>query len=391
MDLLIHPSRRYVAVSLSIALIGGASVVDAQSSRSGAGSIVRWSVGATPVFDSRASDQSDSALLLRPRGATRLPDGTVVVADDGAKNVKFFARDGRFVRSAGREGAGPGEYQLTQLVGACGSENILLYDGASQRLTTITQDGKLASTRLVLIDEPARRVPQSVSCSASKMLVILTQSSGPIPEGDVAFRSDAELRIQSIQGSPSHVLTKVPGPERHRFGNNAGPRPLGKRTLLAVGGDRIYIGTGDAPSIQVLTFEGTRLPDLRLPFRQERITSAAIRAYIERLIALNPRRSSALIRADYETVDYPEFFPLHGELLVDSEHLLWVEQYRQPGEDRSRWVIIDSFGRQEADIVLPATFRLLEVGAEYVLGTWSDEDDVLHVRMLQLFRGNASR
>ena len=369
---------------LAAALVGTAGAARAQSAVRTP--LVRWTVEPRPLFESKKELEGETSILMTARGAMRLPDGTIVVADDGTKEVKWFAPDGRLLRRQGRDGEGPGEYKLVQLVGSCGTESVFVYDGTNSRLTTLTRDGKLASTRSVLVDEPEHKVPYTVQCGRTRHLVMFGWPSGAIPQADIPFRSDMELRIQSIEGAASRLLGRVPGPERHRFGTSAGPRPLGKKTVLAVGADRIYVGTGDTPMIQVTGFTGTRYADIALPFGPEPLTPRDVQNYIQRLIDLNPGRSATRIRDEYGALRYPDHFPTHGELMVDSDDNLWVEQYRRPGNDASRWVVLNRTGALIADVILPSRFRAIEVGSNFVLGTWEDADEVLHVQLLRLNR-----
>jgi hypothetical protein len=43
--------------------------------------------------------------------------------------------------------------------------------------------------------------------------------------------------------------------------------------------------------------------------------------------------------------------------------------------------VIDSAGRWSGDATLPEGFRPLEIGPHWVLGTWSDADGIVHVRL----------
>ena len=80
---------------------------------------------------------------------------------------------------------------------------------------------------------------------------------------------------------------------------------------------------------------------------------------------------------------YAEYFPAWSRLRVDAARNLWVERYPRPGE-ASTWLSFDITGKPIGTVTLPARFRLLEPGQDYVLGVWVDEEDVQHVRMYRL-------
>ncbi|WP_420448280.1 hypothetical protein [Candidatus Palauibacter sp.] len=50
------------------------------------------------------------------RGVTLLSDGSVAVADRGTASVRIFSPTGEYLRSMGREGAGPGEFRSPYLM-----------------------------------------------------------------------------------------------------------------------------------------------------------------------------------------------------------------------------------------------------------------------------------
>jgi hypothetical protein len=339
-----------------------------------------------PLFDSHATTIDGSVAVLGAMGATLLRDGSIAVADNAATSVKWFAGDGRLVRTFGREGDGPGEFRLASLIGTCGTDSLFVYDGANQRLTTLTLDGKLVATRLFSTDSSESGSPSQIACGRARVFGVLGWPRGAIPAGDVAYRTSVGVRIHPIDQRGVLDVGTAASSERQRFGNSAGPRPLGKRTAIALGADRMYVGTGDSAIIRVVALDGRELPAIRLPFFRIPIRRSHIAAYIEGLIARNSRVAPAQIRREYERLEYPEYFPVHGALIVDLDDNLWVEEYRWPGDEVSRWSVFSPSGVAVATVTMPPRFRISEAGRNYVLGTWEDQDDVQHVRMYRISR-----
>jgi hypothetical protein len=48
------------------------------------------------------------------------------------------------------------------------------------------------------------------------------------------------------------------------------------------------------------------------------------------------------------------------------------------------WRVFDKAGKWLGTVTLPARFNPMDIGTDYVLGLWRDEDDVEHVRMYRL-------
>lgn len=373
-----------VLAILLAALPAGGHAQDARGS-----TVPLWRTSSAPVFDSQRAPTHDNGTLLSVAGLTRLKDGTIVVADNGAFNLKFYAADGRLLRVVGREGAGPNEYRTPGVLGTCGGELIHVYDGALARITVLDQSGRLVSTWRIGTTKENLQPPMEVICGQGPTAVLLGWS--PDLEGQITKpmphrgQIQLNLRVMKSDGQTTQ-LGLIQGPDRQRWMTSDGPRPLGKMTYVAIGNDRLFVGTGDSSAIDVLSLSGKKLSSIRLPYRRIRIDDDYLRDFVDRVIELNPNRSPAELKRRYADIEFPEFFPTHGPIVVDSEGHLWVERYRLPGETASRWTIFDRRGVAIGAVDLPDRFRLLEAATEDVVGTWEDGDGVLHVRAYKLQR-----
>ena len=62
---------------------------------------------------------------------------------------------------------------------------------------------------------------------------------------------------------------------------------------------------------------------------------------------------------------------------------IWDAEYHGREEPR-QWNVYDPSGRYLGKVTTPARFAVAEIGEDYVLGGWRDEDDVDHIRMYRL-------
>ena len=89
---------------------------------------------------------NDSAELLEPADVALADDGSVLVAETKPAHVKVFDRDGRFVRSIGREGSGPGEFRAAW-IGVRG-DTLVVQDPRNTRATMFNfRTGAMLSER----------------------------------------------------------------------------------------------------------------------------------------------------------------------------------------------------------------------------------------------------
>ena len=83
-----------------------------------------------------------------------------------------------------------------------------------------------------------------------------------------------------------------------------------------------------------------------------------------------------------------ETMPAHGGMTADALGHLWVLEYRGPWQDAAPvYTVFDAEGRLVGRLPLPDRFRVIEIGSDYVLGTYVDELDVEYLRLYGLSRG----
>ena len=68
-------------------------------------------VSAEPRLTIGTSEGEDPERLPRVRGAARLPDGSIAVAEDGSGELRLFDSTGAHRRTMGGRGEGPGEFR----------------------------------------------------------------------------------------------------------------------------------------------------------------------------------------------------------------------------------------------------------------------------------------
>lgn len=175
-----------------------------------------FAVGTTPRLQVGVSDGDPLLAFDMVQGARRLPDGGLVVADGGIRQVRWFAADGTPVRGVGRRGEGPGEYQgPLSLVGWPG-DTVAVLDFGNNRLTLLDGAGAVVRT---LIRDPAaddglpwrpwleRRTVVFNAAGPGRMQCVraaLHAMPAPDPEGGIRFLTvDDEGRLWLREGADS--------------------------------------------------------------------------------------------------------------------------------------------------------------------------------------------
>src|SRR5690606_10368925 len=112
--------------------------------------------------------------------------------------------------------------------------------------------------------------------------------------------------------------------------------PFGRSTRVATAGDHFFLARQSTYQIERYTSEGKLDRLVRRSFTPRRVNRGHIDAFKRKRLASpgEPRRSiDARLLAE---VPFPETFPPHGQIRVDSEGYIWVQDDPIPGAVRNR-------------------------------------------------------
>jgi hypothetical protein len=154
---------------------------------------------------------------------------------------------------------------------------------------------------------------------------------------------------------------------------------------VAVAGDRIFLGPGDAFEIQAFSGAGLSPAIFRSDHVDRIVTDAAREAYLAEARQEVSERPAEAVDRFLALMPFPDSLPAHGDLIVDSEDLLWVQDYPIPGTPVS-WSIFGPEGERIATVTVPSRLDIHDIGEDYLLGVWTDEFDIPYVRLYALSR-----
>lgn len=350
---------------------------------------VPWRLSEEPIFSVGAVLGPEHELFGEVAGAVRLSSGAVVVADRQAAEVRFFDGDGALSARAGRRGDGPGEFVLIKSIGRCRGDSLFVFDGRKRFMSTFAPDGRFVRTLDISGLMNDGRIPRSFACNDRGVLVF-KQRPAEFPAGrEGPHRPSIPIVLRRPDGSRIE-LGRFPGSERYTLVHTESysdmPRPLGKRTSVAVGDRRVYVGTGDRFEIVVFSLKGERVGAIRDTVSRVELTPERVEAYIEHAVSrIEGRREREEMREYYAGFEYPERGPAHLELLVGEDGNVWVEQFPLPGE-APRWRVYSPGGERLATVTMPRRFELMAAGEDYVLGVWKERNDVEYVHMYRIIK-----
>jgi hypothetical protein len=337
----------------------------------------------------------------------RLTDGTIVVAEADANELRFFDRNGGFLRRVGRSGEGPGEFRVLWWFARWFGDSLIAYDAGLRRFSVHDAEGTFVRS-FGLPSTAAMPNPFPMAILSNGAVLGANSGGQELSEG---FR---RAHIPLLQLTHDGHWTPMGFSElREDYVEPMGrgvlaiPVPFGRRVYWAVGNDVVYEGNSDKYELRVRGLDGsirriirrrlndgdrevasadetTALDYLGARSQREPIQKAVARARRKMSI---PRTKPAFGRRAWELV--PSRDPDRPSLLADATGHLWVLEYTIEDADGRSWAVFDPQGQFLGNVGLPKGLEPLEIGGDYVLG-WSvnELDDVMHIRIHRLLKGS---
>lgn len=356
-----------------------------------------WRVAAEPALDIGAAAGEPAYQLFAVRGATRLSDGRIVVADGGSSTLRWYGPRGDFLFERGGEGGGPDEFRRMRAaafvrlggdtVAVVADGRVARFDGVGERSDALPEGLERMNATARLADGTWVALGVAGLFDEERMLSGEARDSFPL--------------IQLRPGATTlDTLAFFPGAFRSMNIERAGGEVVSVeiRGAAFAGGSRItsngtelLVGPADAHVLYGYDPEGTLRRIVRWVGADLMITEEDRAEWVERTIAAyaaapdHPLRDDpAALRRSVEGTPFPPTRPAYRALHAAPTGHVWVQLAGEPEQERERHLVFEPDGRLLGPLTLPERFRTLEVGADHVLGVWRDELDVEHVRLYMI-------
>jgi hypothetical protein len=359
-----------------------------------------WTLSAEPALAMGASEGDPDHEFYRIAGATRLSDGTIVVANAGTHQLRYYAPDGALRQSAGRKGGGPGEFEMLMTLLGVPGDSVLTLDMMNRRMSLFDAGGR--HVRDFGASDAAIAVPMLVlgrlddgtyAAQATNMRIgpaMLERKAGPARDSVYVLALDAA-------GLPTDTIGLFPGPRMDvamiELGGRSMPMPIplpfSPTTVVAAGRDRFFVGVSDTYEIRVYTPAGELTSLIRRRHEPRRVTEeevAETRARLTEMLEGQANPFAAQFQEAYAKVSYPETMPAFAELLVDRDGNLWVADAVASQREVHHWSVFDRDGVWLGSVTTPARLNVREIGPDYVLGSASDDLETERVLMYALIK-----
>lgn len=377
--------------------IGGSVEGDAESV-DGEGAVLR--VADAPSVVIGGADEREDYLIGGTVGALRLSDGGIVIADGTFYQLRYYDRTGTHLRSVGRQGSGPGEFQRLRSIARASADTVVAWDNIQERLALFPVDGSqaeqpilpgLASAITSLKEWPSSRyfvvgAQQVFRLRDGRMVVdpLPQPIIRPVSEIPVLIQDTLPLLAVTPNGERLLELGPFRGSEFYLQAGLASLLPLGERRLAAVGDSVVYVASTRDTVIQMLSaITGESRGSIHLPAARpvspEDLELASTRR-LQQLQGVMSGRAEAYV----EAIPWPANMPTFSDLLVAADQRIWVELTPGPADTSATWLIFEPTGQPSGSVTIDAMLQVLDAGADYVLALTSDELDREAVGLYEL-------
>ncbi|MHB1326686.1 MAG: NHL repeat-containing protein [Gemmatimonadales bacterium] len=337
---------------------------------------VAFEIDSIPLADIGGLNAPNAEFPGPVSSAFRGPHGSIVVVAWTATRIAVFDSTGTWLRDIGQQGSGPGEFEGLGWAYPALGDTIVSFEPMNRRLQVFTPEG--AFVRLVTLRAPANFEYPTVQGVSSAGLVATARRYQPSPDDYSLASIGGALFAFAMDGARSDSLLELPRTERIWVRGGTWSRPFDAGNVVRVAGDHIFVANTGRLSVDVYDGRGRLTRVVRIAERARTLAAGEYQRAVDSTLdgLRNPSQREAMRKA-FGNAPRNEVAPAFNGLAADRDGGFWL--WRTAA---TRLVsVFDSAGRWSGDAILPEGFRPLETGAGWVLGTWSDADGIVRVRL----------
>ncbi len=334
--------------------------------------------------------------------------GRIYVLDQQAARVRVFDAEGRFVRSIGRPGNGPGELSVATMAVLVGTdETVYVLDAGLQRISAFTSGDAFSSAAVDIMSG----IPMLIAPSEDGRMIMQLRAMaipGITAPGAAGVTGDFIVACDPATERADTLLALESG-NSMQFGAGGALRMrlFDSEPMWAIAPDgRIVHGRNDVFRVEVLGPDGSLERIITQPMERRPLTEAdqaAFRRFLRETMesALQAQgvgqQAAAVVDQMINGMEFADNYPAFAMLRAGPHGTLWVQRIRTAddvaadgGQFQAQdvgsaiWDVLDAEGRLLGPIRMPDRFQPLRIRDEFVYGVQRDELDVQYVVRLRV-------
>ena len=306
----------------------------------------------------------EETILYRAWQYLMCDDGNYYVNDRGNTRIAVFGADGKYIRSFGRDGDGPGEFRYPNILWISG-DILAVYDSRNRRTTLFNIDGTVLK---ILTHTSGVSISELHPISEDRRLIVGREMTPFVPGGEMT-RTEV-ITIIDAEGDTTCTLT--------------GPTDSQGRMIMleeygmgfttsgyysqATGADyihdqgKILVYASDVPELSWYNLEGNldsviRI-DMETPLVTDKDRSDIMQMLDDALESATSDQSVAMAKARKKHIVIPETKACWSSVLVDDLGFCWLggnPDYGAEGDSRYRqpYMVLSPEGEYLGKSILP--------------------------------------
>lgn len=348
-----------------------------------------WQVGASPLLRIGGSDDRESHLLVEVGDGTVASDGSVIVADARTGVVRVYDPSGGFLTTIGAAGDGPGEFRSPSDLLIARGDSILVWDQTHWRTSIFSPEGKFVRSERYDPADPGLFPIQGMWPAGVELgpngaylvrLLGKANAKGAVGAQEVPEEGSMGFAIHFPETGDLDLVVSLPKKRTVQveapWGSQEMVLPLGGEPQAVMDLREVRVCAGYSATPEVFCRDGSDAAigvswaSAGRPVRAEDPDVAEWRQKTSEAYSLKISRRE--MEQLLSQVPLPDQEPAFRSLHLDEMGFLWVE-LSPPEDDRSmrEYLVLDRDLDTAGRVQLPS-LRLLEIGAEYVLGVRKD-------------------
>ena len=358
------------------------------------GSRLGWRIGPEPAASIGVLEGEKPYMLHGAVAATRLPDGRIVVANQGSSELRVFDALGTHLATWGGPGEGPGEFGNLRHVAPWPGDSIVAWYSQGFGLSVFDSNGNFGRSFFWRFDGddpgPGLR-PWALAARPNGTILTERGYVGSFTLDTVVVELwDGEGALSASFGKHGgmEVIITDPGTDVPEYAFVA----FGRRLATALWGDLIVASSTARYEIRAFRDDGALARIVRRDHLSRAPTEADRGFHVERELSsvTEPmsQDSEDYLRRRLESAPLAKVFPAFSSVKGDAAGNLWVREYVLPGEEGPAplWTVFDSGGRVLGFVETPGGLDILEIGEDHLLGRSTDDLGVESIQVWPLER-----
>ena len=308
-------------------------------------------------------DEGDSALIVEAGHFIVNEDGTFFIADRRDFNIKVFDKDGNHLRTIGKKGEGPGEFQYVAYITFIPDGRLLVMDFQARRTSLFESSGEFISSHPWTKQNFSRLV---LTTDASYLVQEFVREEGADP------LKERRLVLDEVDFNGNEVNSfgdfKLPEMRTISDGNIMFGMSVPQAPQSIFAGDLwnqcIYHCLNSEYLIEVYDPQGKIVRKIDRPYEPLPFTAEDKKNFLARYENRPDERMKKLVAG----IDFPSVKTVSSKMVADDQGNLWVQTLEQREEGETTLTAFDIFdknGFYDARVWLDVFPEIIQQGKVY--------------------------